>query len=162
VPGVGHFGACMRNLRDRGLDAVVKEFVEGGRPVFGVCVGMQVLFEGSEEAPHVPGLGVFEGVSRRLGAGRVKVPHMGWNTVAWTHGPGHPYALDVPNSWFYFVHSYAPAAGPDAAGVTGYGDFLIAAAVATGTVFATQFHPEKSGPWGLALYAAFVKDVGGR
>jgi glutamine amidotransferase len=161
VPGVGHFGACMQNLRDRGLDAVVKEYVDGGRPVFGVCVGMQVLFEGSEEAPEVPGLGVLEGVSRRLGAGGVKVPHMGWNMVAWI-GTGHPYALDVPSTWFYFVHSYAPAARPDDVGMTTYGEFSLAAAVSRGNVFATQFHPEKSGPWGLALYAAFVRDVAAR
>jgi imidazole glycerol-phosphate synthase subunit HisH len=159
VPGVGHFGACMRNLRDRGLDAVVKEFVAGGRPVFGVCVGMQILFEGSEEAPDVPGLGVFEGISRRLGAGNVKVPHMGWNTVTWTHGAGHPYALDVPNTWFYFVHSYAPPARPDVIGMATYGESLIAAAVANDNVFATQFHPEKSGDAGLALYEAFVREV---
>lgn len=161
VPGVGHFGACMTNLRERGLDAVVKEFAASGRPVFGVCVGMQILFEGSEEAPGVPGLGLFEGVSVRLGAGGVKVPHMGWNTVGFSHRPGHPYTLDIPSTWFYFVHSYAPW-GRDAVGVTTYGERMISAAVARENVFATQFHPEKSGRWGLALYAAFVKDVESR
>jgi glutamine amidotransferase len=158
VPGVGHFGACMGNLRERGLDGAVKEFAGSGRPLFGVCVGMQVLFEGSEEAPAVPGLGLFEGVSRRLGGKGVKVPHMGWNKVAFSHRPGHPYTLDIPFTWFYFVHSYAPWT-PDAVGQVGYGDRLIAAAVAKDNLFATQFHPEKSGRWGLALYAAFVKDV---
>jgi glutamine amidotransferase len=161
VPGVGHFGACMANLRERGLDSAVKEFAGSGRPVFGVCVGMQVLFEGSEEAPDVPGLGLFEGVSRRLGAGGVKVPHMGWNTVGFSHRPGHPYTLDIPFTWFYFVHSFAPWSR-DAVGQTQYGDLAIAAAVARANVFATQFHPEKSGRWGLALYEAFVKDVGAR
>jgi glutamine amidotransferase len=121
---------------------------------------MQVLFEGSEEAPEVPGLGVLEGVSRRLGAGGVKVPHMGWNMVAWI-GTGHPYALDVPSTWFYFVHSYAPWTR-DAVGVTTYGDLAISAAVGLDNVFATQFHPEKSGRWGLALYSAFVKDASAR
>jgi glutamine amidotransferase len=105
---------------------------------------------------------VFEGASRRLGAGGVKVPHMGWNTVAWAPGPSHPYVLDVPDTWFYFVHSYAPPAGPDVVGAATYGDAVIAAAVATGNVFATQFHPEKSGTWGLALYTAFAKDVAAR
>ena len=161
VPGVGHFGACMTNLRSRGLDAVVKDFAASGRPVFGVCVGMQVLFEGSEESPDVPGLGLFEGVSRRLGAGGMKVPHMGWNHVIWSHGPGHRFTLDIPNTWFYFVHSYAPWA-PDAVGITSYGDLMIAAAVARDNVFATQFHPEKSGHWGLELYAKFVREVGAR
>ena len=105
VPGVGHFGACVRNLRDRGLDLVVREVAASGRPVFCVCVGMQVLFEGSEEDP-APGLGLFAGISRRLPSD-VKVPHMGWNGVRWTEP--HPYVRDVPTGTrFYFVHSYAP------------------------------------------------------
>lgn len=156
VPGVGHFGACMANLRERGLDAVVKEFAAGGRPLFGVCVGMQALFEASEEAPEVPGLGLLEGVSRRLPEG-VKVPHMGWNTVAWT--AEHPYLRAVPiDTRFYFVHSYAPDAGPSTIGVTEHGR-PFAATVARGNVFATQFHPEKSGGAGLGLYEAFVTEV---
>lgn len=158
VPGVGHFGACMRNLRARGLDAAVKEFAASGRPVFGVCLGMQVLFEGSEEAPEVPGLGVFEGVSKRLGAGDVKVPHMGWNKVAWNRQVEHHYVMDIPYTWFYFVHSYAPWT-PGAVGSVVYGDRMISAVVAQANVFATQFHPEKSGYWGLKLYSEFLKDV---
>ena len=158
VPGVGHFGACMANLRERGLDAVVKEFAASGRPLFGVCVGMQVLFEGSEEAPEVAGLGLLDGVSKRLGAGGVKVPHMGWNTVAWRQDVEHPYVMDIPFTWFYFVHSYAPTV-PTAIGATRYGDLLISAVVARDNVFATQFHPEKSGPWGLKLYEGFVREV---
>ena len=156
VPGVGHFGACMANLRERGLDAVVKDFAASGRAVFGVCVGMQVLFEGSEEAPDVAGLGLLEGVSRRL-PDDVKVPHMGWNTVAWT--AEHAYTRDVPpDTRFYFVHSYAPDAQTQTLGVAEHGR-PFAAAVARGNVFATQFHPEKSGAPGLALYAAFVNEV---
>jgi glutamine amidotransferase len=159
VPGVGHFGACMRNLRERGLDAVVKDFAASGKPVFGVCVGMQVLFEGSEEAPDVPGLGLFEGTSRRL-PDIVKVPHMGWNVVAWTD-VGHRYVEDIPNTRFYFVHSYAPPApAPGTVGVTIYG-MPISSAVAKDNLFATQFHPEKSGYWGLKLYEGFVREVSG-
>lgn len=158
VPGVGHFGACMRNLRERGLDAVVKEFAASGRPMFGVCVGMQVMFEGSEEAPGEPGLGLFEGISKRLGAGGVKVPHMGWNKVVWNRIREHPYVIDIPFTWFYFVHSYAPWVR-DAVGITTYGERMISAVVAMDNVFATQFHPEKSGSWGLKLYEAFVRDV---
>jgi glutamine amidotransferase len=161
VPGVGHFGACMRNLRERGLDAAVKEFASSGKPVFGVCVGMQVLFEGSEEAPGEAGLGLFEGISKRLGAGGVKVPHMGWSKVIWNRDSAHPYVMDVPFTWFYFVHSYAPWVR-DAIGSTPYGDRMIAAVVAKDNVFATQFHPEKSGRWGLKLYDAFVRDVANR
>jgi glutamine amidotransferase len=156
VPGVGHFGACMRNLRDRGLDTVVTSFAASGRPVFGVCVGMQVLFEGSEEAPHVPGLGLIEGASRRLPED-VKVPHMGWNEVAWTRE--HPYCDAVaPGTRFYFVHSFAPDAGSSTIGVTEHGR-PFAAAVARDNVFATQFHPEKSGTPGLSLYEAFVREA---
>lgn len=157
VPGVGHFGACMRNLTERGLDDAVRGFVTSGRPVFAVCVGMQVLFEGSEEDP-VPGLGLFEGVSRRLPS-TVKVPHMGWNVVRWTER--HPYVRDVPSgARFYFVHSFAPDVRADTAvGVTEHGR-PFAAAVARDKVFATQFHPEKSGEPGLQLYEAFVLEVG--
>jgi glutamine amidotransferase len=156
VPGVGHFGACMANLRERGLDAVVKDFAASDRAVFGVCVGMQVLFDGSEEAPDVAGLGLLEGTSRRL-PHEVKVPHMGWNTVAWT--VEHPYTRDVPpDTRFYFVHSYAPDAQTQTLGIAEHGR-PFAAAVSRDNVFATQFHPEKSGPPGLALYAAFVNEV---
>jgi glutamine amidotransferase len=155
VPGVGHFGACMRELAARGLDAAVRDFAASGRPLFGVCVGMQVLLDGSEEDPE-PGLGVLPGVSRKLPA-TVKVPHMGWNDVAWT--AAHPYLEDVPDGTrFYFVHSYAPDAGPVSLGTTDYGR-PFAAAVASGNVFATQFHPEKSGDAGLHLYERFVKAV---
>jgi glutamine amidotransferase len=155
VPGVGHFGACMRNLRERGLDAVVLRFAESSRPVFGVCVGMQVLFEGSEEDP-APGLGLLLGRSRRLPEG-VKVPHMGWNTVEWLSP--HPYVREVPSgAYLYFVHSFAPDVGPETVGRTEHGR-PFAAAVARENVFATQFHPEKSGGTGLAIYAAFAREA---
>lgn len=157
VPGVGHFGNCMRSLRDRGLDVVIEKFAASGRPLFGVCVGMQVLFEGSDEAPDVPGLGLFEGMSTRL-PDDVKVPHMGWNTVAWPRRVDHPYVMNVPSTWFYFVHSYAPDV-PDALGSTTYGSRVISAVVAKDNVFATQFHPEKSGAWGLKLYEGFVREA---
>ncbi|HSD49460.1 MAG TPA: imidazole glycerol phosphate synthase subunit HisH [Actinomycetota bacterium] len=156
VPGVGHFGACMRNLRERGLDASVTGFAESGRPVFGVCVGMQVLLSGSEEDPD-PGLGLFPGVSRRLPEG-VKVPHMGWNSVEWL--ATHPYTRDVPSGTrFYFVHSYAPDVGSHTIGAAEHGR-PFSAVVARENVFATQFHPEKSGDPGLQLYESFVLEVG--
>ena len=156
VPGVGHFGACMRNLRERGLHAVVTTFAESGRPVFGVCVGMQVLFDTSEEDP-APGLGLFPGGSRRLPEG-VKVPHIGWNTVEWL--TPHPYTRDVPSGTrFYFVHSFAPDLGEQTIGASEHGR-PFAAAVARENVFATQFHPEKSGEPGLQLYESFVLEVG--
>ncbi len=155
VPGVGHFGACVRNLRERGLDQAVLRAAEDGRPVFGVCVGMQILFEGSEEDP-APGLGLFPGRVRRL-PGSVKVPHMGWNEVEWL--APHPYIAEVPSGTrFYFVHSYAPDPGPGTVGRTEHGR-PFAAAVARENLFATQFHPEKSGQAGLRIYAAFVREA---
>ena len=158
VPGVGAFGACMQGLHQTGLDAVVRELASGERPVLGVCLGMQVLFESSEEDPD-PGLGLFPGWVRRLVAGPgVKVPHMGWNEVRWTLD--HPYVRGIPSgSRFYFVHSFAPGVVPGlTTGVTEHGREF-SAAVARGSVFATQFHPERSGDAGLALYEAFVKEI---
>jgi glutamine amidotransferase len=156
VPGVGHFGACMRNLVRAGLDHAVRRFVAGGRPLLGVCLGMQVLFAGSEEDPH-DGRGVLPGGSRRLPAG-VKVPHMGWNTVEWS--ARHPFVDGIPDGTrFYFVHSYASDVLPGiTVGVTEHGR-RFAAVVAKDNVFATQFHPERSGDAGLALYEAFVREA---
>ncbi len=155
IPGVGHFGACMRALAEAGADAAIRDFAASGKPVFGVCVGMQVLFEGSEEDPG-PGLGLFPGRCRRLGGG-VKVPHMGWNTVEWV--AAHPYVGAIASGTrFYFVHSYAPDVDACTVGSTEHGD-PFAAVVARDNLFATQFHPEKSADAGLAIYAAFVKDV---
>jgi glutamine amidotransferase len=156
VPGVGRFGACMRNLSERGLGSAVTRFAATGRPVFGVCLGMQVLFERSEEDPD-PGLGLLPGGSRRLPED-VKVPHMGWNTVEWT--APHPYVADIPSGTrFYFVHSFAPDVGPTAVGVTEHGR-AFAAVVARANLFATQFHPEKSGDPGLQIYERFVQEAG--
>ena len=154
IPGVGHFGACMRGLAYHGLDRAVHTFAVSGRPVFGVCLGMQVLFDGSEEDP-ADGLGIIAGRVRKLPE-TVKVPHMGWNTVAWS---AHPYVASIgADAWFYFVHSYAPVPSDTTVGLTVYGrDFC--AAVAQGNVFATQFHPEKSGEAGLQIYESFVKTV---
>jgi glutamine amidotransferase len=168
IPGVGHFGHCVRAIRSLGLDAPVLDAIGRGTPVFGVCVGMQVLLERSEEDDEA-GLGVLAGGSRRLsvnvgagGASRevardVKVPHIGWNEVAWRHP--HPYVEGiVDGTRFYFVHSYAPDENDETVGVTEHGR-RFAAAAARENVFATQFHPEKSGEAGLAVYANFVKAV---
>ena len=156
IPGVGHFGACVRALRAAGLEGVARSAAAGDRPVFGVCVGMQILFESSDEDPE-PGLGVLPGRVRRL-PDVVRVPHMGWNTVSWT-GRRHPYTATIADgSSFYFVHSFAPDVGASTVGATDHGR-TFAAAVAHDNVFATQFHPEKSGDTGLALYEAFVREV---
>jgi glutamine amidotransferase len=156
IPGVGHFGACMRALCHHGLDGSIRDFVGSGKPVFGVCVGMQVLFDGSDEDGE-PGLSVIAGASRLL-PDDVKVPHMGWNTVEWR--TDHPYIAGVDDDTrFYFVHSFAPDTDEaTTVGATTYGR-TFAAAVAKDNVFATQFHPEKSGDAGLAVYERFVQAV---
>ena len=159
IPGVGAFGACVRALRERGLDRAIRDFVDTGRPVFGVCLGMQVLFQRSDEDPE-EGLSIVPGRSRKLPMD-VKVPHMGWNTVDWSGE--HPYLGGIPSgSHFYFVHSYAPdVIEGTTVGVTDYGR-PFSAVVAKDNVFATQFHPEKSADAGLQIYASFVKAVSGR
>jgi glutamine amidotransferase len=156
IPGVGHFGACMRNLMERRLDGAVRDFAASGRPLFGVCVGMQILFKRSEEDPQ-EGLGIVPGQARKLPP-VVKVPHMGWNMVEWVSD--HPYIRNLPaRASFYFVHSYA---ADIVAGVTvGTAEHgrPFSAAIARENVFATQFHPEKSSDAGLAIYEAFVKEA---
>jgi glutamine amidotransferase len=155
IPGVGHFGHCIRAIRELGLDGAVAAFVGTGRPVVGVCVGMQVLFERSEEAAE-PGLAILPGGSRRLPSD-VKVPHIGWNEVTWER----PHRLVdgiADGTRFYFVHSYAPDATADTIGITEHGR-AFAAVTARDNVFATQFHPEKSGEAGLAIYANLVSAV---
>jgi glutamine amidotransferase len=155
VPGVGAFGACMASLRGGGFDRLVRDTVDAGRPVFGVCLGLQVLFEGSDEDPDV-GIGALPGRVLRLPT-TVKVPHMGWNEVVFTSD--HPYTRHLPDDErFYFVHSYAAEVSDLTVGVTDYGS-PFSAVVAKGSLFATQFHPEKSGDAGLSIYEAFVKEV---
>ena len=156
VPGVGAFGACVGALRAQGLDRVVTDLVAADRPVLGVCLGMQVLFDRGEES-DAPGLGVLSGRVRRLPDG-VKVPHMGWNEVAWTRP--HDLVAGIPSGTrFYFVHSYVCEPQEDlVAARTDHGGSF-ASAVARGSLFATQFHPEKSGDAGLELYRNFVKGL---
>jgi glutamine amidotransferase len=156
IPGVGHFGQCVRGLRAAGFEAPIRAAAEAGTPVIGVCVGMQVLFEGSDEDDE-PGLAILPGRVRRLPSS-VRVPHMGWNTVSWA-GRRHAFVADLPDqSSFYFVHSFAPDLGPDTVGATEHGR-AFSAVVARDGVFATQFHPEKSGEAGLQLYANIVREV---
>jgi glutamine amidotransferase len=153
IPGVGHFGQCVRAIRRRGLDGAILDLAASGRHVVGVCVGMQVLFERSDEDDE-PGLGMLPGDVRRLPSS-VKVPHMGWNTVAWR--TPHPFVEGIPaGTPFYFVHSYAPEPLEGTVGVAEHGR-PFAAVVTRANVFATQFHPEKSGEAGLQIYENFVK-----
>jgi imidazole glycerol-phosphate synthase subunit HisH len=154
VPGVGAFGACMAGLALRGLDRAVNQFLDTGRPLLGVCLGMQVLFERSEEG-NAEGLGILRGDVVRLPSD-VKVPHMGWNEVTWVDD--HPLASGLNgDDRFYFVHSYAPAPVEDVTvGETEHG-MRFAAAVGRDNLFGTQFHPEKSGESGLRIYRNLVE-----
>jgi glutamine amidotransferase len=155
LPGVGAFGRCMEALRESGLEPVVRETVASGRPFLGICVGMQMLFEGSEEAAGVAGLGLLEGTVRRLEPG-LRLPHMGWNELEIR--TGSRLLAGLPERPFvYFVHSYAPdPSRPEVvAATTDYGG-PVTAAVEDGPLWATQFHPEKSGVNGLAVLANFV------
>ena len=157
LPGVGHFGHCARELARRGLDAPVREIRARGVPLLGLCVGMQLFFESSEEDADATGLGLMKGVVRRL-RGAVRVPHTGWNQ-AHLRRP-HPWLADVPDgAHFYFVHSYAPdAAGDTVLATTDHGtDF--ASIVGGDGILGVQFHPEKSSLMGTRLLHGFVRGV---
>jgi glutamine amidotransferase len=157
VPGVGAYGACLTGLGSAGGAAAVAGWLEGGRPLLGICVGMQLLFEASEEGPVSDGVAVVPGKIRRL-SGPVKIPHIGWDEV--TVRPGSRLFAGLGDGTrFYFVHSYAPEPdGQAIAAVCDYGG-RFAAAVEHGNLFGTQFHPEKSGEAGLTLLANFVNEV---
>jgi glutamine amidotransferase len=154
LPGVGAFGACMDALRDCGLDEVAVAAANDDRPFLGVCVGMQMLYEGSEESPDAVGLGVLPGQLRLLPAS-VKRPQMQWNLVD-VHRPSRLFATVEDPVWLYFVHSYAADAdGESVIATCDYGG-PVAAAVERDGLWATQFHPEKSGTVGLELLRGFV------
>jgi len=154
LPGVGAFGDAMRELRTRGLVEPIRAHLAADRPFFGICMGLQLLFETGWEGGRHEGLAALEGEVVRfdLAAG-LKVPHMGWNTVAW-HG-ARPAAAAA--DWFYFVHSYhaRPRDAAVVAAVTDYGG-PFCSAVSRGRLFATQFHPEKSQQAGLRLLGSFL------
>lgn len=155
LPGVGAWDAAMAPIRQGGFEAPLREFAASGRPLLGICLGMQLLFERSEEGA-LPGLGLLKGNIRRFAAPGLRVPHMGWNRVVPTRATTlFPEGGDEQR--FYFAHSfYADPAHPsDVAATAEYGaDF--ACAFARDNVFGTQFHPEKSHRFGMALFARFL------
>jgi len=161
LPGVGAFAHCMDNLRSAGLESAVRDAADSGRPFLGICVGMQILFEESDEFGRVAGLGILPGAVRRFAPAdaAMKVPHMGWNELVVRRDAPHLAGLG-DGTRVYFVHSYYVET-PDpsiVATTTSYGVDFVSSAW-RGSLFATQFHPEKSQAAGLLLLANFARLV---
>jgi glutamine amidotransferase len=155
-PGVGAAGKAMEIIRSAGLDLTIHEVIDRGTPFLGICLGTQIIFDSSEEDAAAC-LGIFPGTVRRFPEKGEKIPHMGWNTLR--HVRGHPMLHGVQeNAWFYFVHSYYPDPS-DEADVVARTSYCIefVSAVSRGNVFATQFHPEKSGAPGLKILENFTR-----
>ena len=158
LPGVGAFGDAMASLESRGLVDPVRAFIRQGKPSLGICLGLQLLFDSSEESPGVKGLGVLPGKILRIPDGEgLKVPHIGWNSLSFPNGRGRLFAGLSQEPYVYFVHSYyLKAEDPEiVAATTEYG-VTIHAAVEKGNLFACQFHPEKSGAEGLQILRNFA------
>lgn len=157
LPGVGSFGDAMNELRSRGLEEPIKDFIASNKPFLGICLGLQILFESSEESPGAVGLGVLKGKIVRIPDGEgLKIPHMGWNSISvkkddalFKEVPDEPYV--------YFVHSYYLKAEEDIVTSTAEYGVTIHASVAKGNLRACQFHPEKSGELGIKLLKNFVE-----
>ncbi len=157
LPGVGAFGDAMEKLNRYGLVPVIHEVVEKGIPFLGICLGLQLMFESSEEAPGVEGLGLLKGKIVRIPEGDgLKVPHMGWNSLSFPK-KGRLFAGIPENSYVYFVHSYYLQAEEDIVTATAEYGVTIHASVEKGNVFACQFHPEKSSHTGLTILKNFVE-----
>ena len=160
LPGVGAFGDAMRELKKRGLISVIQEAVNKKKPFLGVCLGLQLLFERSEESPGVKGLGIWKGKVKRFHSKKgvdFKIPQMGWNQVKWAK-PSRITKNVKTQSYFYFVHSYF-AEPRDKSLVIGNTDYSVRfpSVLANGTVFAVQFHPEKSQNAGLKILKNFIR-----
>ena len=160
LPGVGAFGDCMKSLGQTGLIPEILHEVKAGKPLLGICVGLQILFEGSDESPGIPGLSLLPGMVRRIEAPKLKIPHMGWNSLLVSEPRQEKDMFrDLPNApYVYFVHSYqaCPRTEQLVTAWTTYGS-LVTAAVAKDNIQAVQFHPEKSGEVGLTVLKNFVE-----
>lgn len=169
LPGVGAFGDAMKNLTSLDLVGPIKDFIASGRPFFGVCLGLQLLFTESEEFGSFGGLDIIRGTVKRFTSdnNRIKVPQIGWNTITpfegrsaseWSSSPLH--GIDVSRR-MYFVHSYyvVPESGQAQLTRTSYGGIEYCSSVYSNNVFATQFHPEKSGKEGIAIYQNWAKRI---
>tara|TARA_Y100001970_G_C14254047_1_gene873837 strand:+ start:802 stop:1413 length:612 start_codon:yes stop_codon:yes gene_type:complete len=157
-PGVGAFGDCIANLHEKNLFETLKNCIKGGKPFLGICLGLQILFEGSDESPQAEGLSIFKGNIDRINfnQNKLKVPHMGWNQIEITKNSN--IFQGVENlSWLYFVHSYKLNIGIDIAdSVSNYGDKFVSS-ITFENIYATQFHPEKSSTVGLQILDNFSK-----
>lgn len=155
LPGVGAFGDAMKSLRARGLEEPIRAFIASGKPFLGICLGLQLLFESSEESPGVAGLGLLKGKILRLPAeSGLKIPHIGWNSLT-IRKPGGLFAGVEGEPYVYFVHSYYLQAEEDVVAATAEYGAAIHAAVQKDNLLACQFHPEKSGEVGLKLLRNF-------
>jgi glutamine amidotransferase len=157
VPGVGAFPLAMRRLNDLGLADLLRVQVQRGTPLLGICLGMQLLFERSEELEPTAGLGLIAGEVTRLDTGGLRVPHIGWNDVTFGRPSALSTSLPAGGCPFYHVHSYAarPADPADLLGTTEYGE-RFATIVGRGSVYGVQFHPEKSSTHGLRMLQSFL------
>lgn len=156
LPGVGAFGKAMDELNSKQLIDPIRSFVNEDKPFLGICLGLQLLFEKSEESPGVRGLGLLKGSVERFKTRELKIPHMGWNTVTTKDSV---FLKEVPqDSFFYFVHTYYanPNDSSCTLGSCSYGDETFAAIVGKNNLFATQFHPEKSQEIGLQILRNFI------
>jgi imidazole glycerol-phosphate synthase subunit HisH len=155
LPGVGAFGRCMEALRESGLEGIALDAVGGGLPFLGICVGFQMLYEGSEEAPGVTGLGALRGTVRSLPP-EVKSPQMQWNELRLVEGRQSGLLERLGGApWVYFLHSFAPEYTDDVVATCEYGGDLVSVAE-RGHIWGAQFHPEKSGRVGLRMLSNFV------
>ncbi len=154
-PGQGHFAQAMRQLQASGLLPALRQSLQSGKPFLGICLGLQLLYQASDEAPGVAGLGLLPGQCHRFAPG-LPVPHVGWQQLRAPAEP-HPCGLESPGQFYYFVHSYyAPALGDAVTALADYG-VPFAAAVRQDNLCAVQFHPEKSGQAGLDYLAAWLR-----
>ncbi len=159
LPGVGHFGTCMERLRSAGLEEAVLQAATSLQPFIGICVGMQMLFESSQEAPGVSGLGILPGKVKLL-SDELPRPQMQWNQLRLTSQTPCPLLAGLEDGvWMYFVHSYAVATDPELVMAVCDYPTAVTALVQRTNLWATQFHPEKSGPAGTRLLANFVEQV---
>ena len=157
LPGVGAFGDCMKNLQEYQLIDAIKDYASSGKPLLGICLGLQLMFEQSEESHGIKGLGIFKGTVKKINAPALKIPHMGWNDLCL--GTSSPLLNGLPpNPYVYFVHSYQ-AVPEDEKIITAYCMYgeKVTAAVGRGNVQAVQFHPEKSSNVGMKILQNFVE-----